>query len=124
MLGATHACANPLSAHYDMIHGIAIGIMLPHVIRYNAEHVGDAYGKLAEVAGLCTSHDPKSAERLAEYVTEMVVLSGQPTRLRDCDVKRELIGTMAAEAAKQWTGTFNPRPVSIPEFEELYTCAW
>ena len=37
MLGATHALANPLSAHYDMTHGIAIGIMLPHVIRYNAE---------------------------------------------------------------------------------------
>ena len=35
-----------------------------------------------------------------------------------------LIATMAAEAAKQWTGTFNPRPVTVSEFEELYTCAW
>jgi alcohol dehydrogenase len=37
MLGATHASANPLTAHYDLPHGIAIGLMLPHVIRYNAE---------------------------------------------------------------------------------------
>ncbi len=124
MLGATHACANPLSAHYDMIHGIAIGIMLPHVIRFNAGHVGDAYGKLAEVAGLCNASNPHGAERLADYVTELVELSGQPTRLRDCNVQTELVATMAAEAAKQWTGTFNPRPVSIAEFEELYTCAW
>lgn len=124
MLGATHACANPLSAHYDMIHGIAIGIMLPHVIRYNASHVGDAYAKLAEVAGLCHANNPHGAERLADYVSELVELSGQPTRLRDCDVQTDLIPTMAAEAAKQWTGTFNPRPVSIAEFEELYTCAW
>ena len=124
MLGATHACANPLSAHYDMIHGIAIGIMLPHVIRFNSGHVGDAYGKLAEVAGLCNASNPHGAERLADYVTELVELSGQPTRLRDCKVQTELIPKMAAEAAKQWTGTFNPRPVSIAEFEELYTCAW
>ena len=124
MLGATHACANPLSAHYDMTHGIAIGIMLPHVIRYNAGHVGEAYCKLAEVAGLCGTHDPHGAERLAEYVTELVALSGQPTRLRDCEVNAGLIATMAAEAAKQWTGTFNPRPVTVSEFEELYTCAW
>lgn len=124
MLGATHACANPLSAHYDMIHGIAIGVMLPHVIRFNAGHVGDAYGKLAEVAGLCQANNPHGAERLADYVTQLVELSGQPTRLRDCDVRTELIARMAAEAAKQWTGTFNPRPVSIAEFEELYSCAW
>lgn len=124
MLGATHACANPLSAHYDMIHGIAIGIMLPHVIKYNAQHVGDAYGKLAEVTGLCKSTNPHAAERLADYITELVDLSGQPTRLRDCDVKTELIPTMAVEASQQWTGTFNPRPVSVSEFEELYTCAW
>ena len=124
MLGATHACANPLSAHYDMVHGIAIGIMLPHVIRFNAGHVGEAYGKLAEVAGLCNASNPHAAERLADYVTELVELSGQPTRLRDCNVQTEMIARMAAEAAKQWTGTFNPRPVSVAEFEELYTCAW
>jgi alcohol dehydrogenase len=124
MLGATHACANPLSAHFDIVHGIAIGIMLPHVIRFNADHVGEAYGKLAEIAGLCDASDPQGAERLADYVTELVELSGQPTRLRDCNVQTELIARMAAEAAKQWTGTFNPRPVSAAEFEELYTCAW
>lgn len=124
MLGATHACANPLSAHYDMIHGVAIGVMLPHVIRYNADYVGDAYGKLAEMTGLCKAGNPEAAERLAEYITELVDLSGQPTRLRDGGVKTELIPTMAAEAAQQWTGTFNPRKVSVSEFEELYTCAW
>ena len=124
MLGATHACANPLSAHFDMIHGVAIGVMLPHVIRYNGEYVGDAYGKLAELVGLCKANNPHAAERLADFITELVDLSGQPTRLRDCDVNKELIPTMAVEASKQWTGTFNPRPVTVAEFEELYTCAW
>lgn len=124
MLGATHACANPLSAHFEIIHGVAIGLMLPHVIRYNAHSVGDAYGKLAEVAGLCDASDPSCAERLAGFVTELVQMSGQPIRLRDCGVTANLIPQMAIEATKQWTGTFNPRPVSVAEFEELFTCAW
>src|SRR5204862_6591356 len=43
MLGATHACANPLTARYGTTHGVAIAVMLPHVVRWNAEVVGDRY---------------------------------------------------------------------------------
>ena len=46
MLGATHACANPLTARYGTTHGIAIAVMLPHVVRWNAEVVGDRYAEL------------------------------------------------------------------------------
>ena len=40
MLGATHACANPLTARYGTTHGVAIAVMLPHVVRWNDEAVG------------------------------------------------------------------------------------
>ena len=43
MLGAAHALANPLTATYGIIHGQAIGLMLPHVVRFNGPQVGDAY---------------------------------------------------------------------------------
>src|SRR5919201_64522 len=46
MLGVCHACANPLTAHYGITHGLAIGIMLPHVIRFNARVVGELYADL------------------------------------------------------------------------------
>src|SRR5262249_24494991 len=46
MLGATHACANPLTAHYGLTHGISIGIMLPHVIRFNDAAVRPLYWEL------------------------------------------------------------------------------
>src|SRR5207248_4241009 len=52
MLGVCHACANPLTAHYGLTHGLAIGIMLPHVIAFNASVVGVLYGYLAQEAGL------------------------------------------------------------------------
>jgi len=50
MLGATHACANPLTARFGTPHGVAIAVMLPHVVRWNAEVVGDRYADMSSVA--------------------------------------------------------------------------
>src|SRR5581483_3516526 len=52
MLGACHALANPLTAHYGLTHGVAIGVLLPHVIRFNAAAVGALYADLAHEVGL------------------------------------------------------------------------
>src|SRR5439155_12060094 len=49
MLGATHACANPLTALHGTPHGIAIAVLLPHVVRWNAAHVGDRYADFVRV---------------------------------------------------------------------------
>ncbi len=124
MLGATHALANPLSAHYHITHGVAIGIMLPHVIRYNAQVVGSLYAELAHDAGFCEQQDPNAAEVLIEWVASAVARSGQPGDLAQCQVAQELIPRMAEEAAAQWTGNFNPRPVDSPSLQELYQCAF
>ncbi len=120
MLGATHALANPLSAHFGVTHGVAIGIMLPHVVRWNAPVVGDLYRVLEEDAGL----QPVGGEALAAKLVDLVTQAGLPTRLRDAAVESKAIDTMAVEAAKQWTGTFNPRPLTAAEFGSLYRAAW
>jgi len=126
MLGATHALANPLSAHFDLTHGIAIGVMLPHVIRYNsrAEHTAPFYGHLAADAGLCRAGSSRAAEELARYLHSTVQSWKLPTCLEACGVERSLIPTMAEEASRQWTGTFNPRPVDVASLTELYECAF
>ena len=124
MLGAAHALANPLTAHFGTTHGFAVGVMLPHVIRFNAEVVGDLYGKLAVEAGLCDDESDDSApDRLAEYIVSMIQAVGAPTTLNECNVDPSLFPTLAQEAAKQWTGNFNPRPVDAESLEELYRCA-
>lgn len=124
MLGATHALANPLSAHFGLTHGIAIGIMLPHVIRFNAHVVGSLYGELAADAGLCASNDPLASRKLAHFVDTLLSESDCPTTLSSVGADPGLIPVLAEEAAAQWTARFNPRPVEVAQFEELYRQAF
>ncbi len=124
MLGATHACANPLTAHLGLTHGIVIGIMLPHVIRFNGPAVEHAYAELIGSASLDVADYEDSAGCLAARVTELVARSGQPLRLRDCGLDRNLIPVLAGEAVHQWTGKFNPRSLEMHNFVELYECAF
>jgi len=126
MLGATHALANPLTARYGIVHGRAIGLMLPHVIRFNGAEFGHWYQDLLEGTG-GTNGFPKPEsgyEGLAEFVTKLVTKAGLPTRLSECNVERDKLVEMAAEAAKQWTGSFNPRRVGEAELLTLYEAAY
>ena len=99
MLGAAHACANPLTARYNITHGVAVGLMLPSVIRFNSQVVNTLYQEL------CPSP-------LHERVSKLRAVAGLPERLRDFEIQREDLPQLAAEAAKEWTGKFNPRQVS------------
>ncbi len=124
MLGATHALANPLTAHYGITHGHAVGLMLPHVIRFNDPVVGALYGSLAADARICAADDPQAGGLLAGCVAALVSHSGLPTCLAQCGVERRMLPQLAEDAAKQWTGTFNPRPVDESSLLELYEAAF
>lgn len=123
MLGATHALANPLTAHYGITHGLAIGIMLPHVIRYNSRTAGAAYAELAADRGWCAVDDPNAGDLLAERIAKLVEAAGAPSDLESFGVERRKLRVLAEEAAEQWTGKYNPRPVDVESLEELYRCA-
>jgi alcohol dehydrogenase len=111
MLGAAHACANPLTAKYGITHGVAVGLMLPHVIAFNAQSVGEYYREL-------------HPSRLHERICELKATARLPNRLRDFEIDEGDLPKLAEEAANQWTGTFNPRPVSETELFQLYESAY
>ncbi len=117
MLGAAHACANPLTAQFDITHGIAVSTMLPHVIRFNAAAVNGAYADLTAARG-------DAADAVAAIVERFNAAGELRPKLRDHGVPRDAIAALAADAATQWTGGFNPRPVSEQDFVELYEAAW
>jgi alcohol dehydrogenase len=107
MLGATHACANPLTARYGTTHGVAIAALLSHVVRWNGDGL---YSELA----------PELAERLAG----LAGASGLSTRIGALGVPQADLESLAAEAAGQWTGRFNPRPFDAAGALEIYRCAY
>ena len=115
MLGAAHAAANPLTARFGVIHGHAVGLMLPHVVRFNT-------GEPA--ASAIYSQLNSGGEKLAQRLSELVGLAGLPTTLAACGVARDSIPALSEEAAKQWTATFNPRPITSRDFAQLYEAAF
>ena len=125
MLGAAHATANPLSAHFDTVHGIAVGLMLPHVIRWNASEVGDLYRELALAVGWADRNDSaeSASHALADGFTKLLKAAEMPTSLTeatDRDIDEDMIRVLADEASQQWTGTFNPKPMETEAFAQLY----
>jgi alcohol dehydrogenase len=122
MLGATHACANPLTARHGTTHGVAISVMLPHVVRWNGREVGRRYADLLRIAGRTPGEDPGG--ELAARLDELARAGGMPRTLRDLGVPPDGLSVLAADAEKQWTGTFNPRPFGAAAALELYQAAY
>jgi alcohol dehydrogenase class IV len=123
MLGATHACANPLTANYNIEHGCAIGLMLPHVVRWNGSAVGDRFDQLLKSCARTTDRgDP--AEALADRLEELLAIGGMTCGLKTAGVPESDLPRLAEEAAAQWTGQFNPRPFGAAEAIELYQRAY
>jgi alcohol dehydrogenase len=122
MLGVCHSCANPLTAHYGITHGVAIGVMLPHVIRFNAPAVGELYAEL--VGGDVSRNGRTAADVLADRITELLAHAGLPRSLKECGVSQTILHLLAEEANQQWTARFNPRPVAEADILKLYQAAW
>jgi alcohol dehydrogenase len=127
MLGAAHAAANPLTAQFGIVHGHAVGLMLPHVVQFNAAEVGTAkiYTQLAVGAGLVASHDSQenAISELLKQLGQLVEIAGLPRTLAACGVAKAALAQLAEEAAKQWTAGFNPRRVAGADFIRLYEAA-
>lgn len=112
MLGAAHSCANPLTTKFNVVHGEAVGVMLPHVIRFNA-----GLGEISQIYESLFDGD------LADRVSELLWEASMPQKISHYGVTEEHISALAAHACEQWTAHFNPRPVAQADFEHMYRAA-
>ena len=125
MLGATHACANPLTTHYDTVHGAALAMLLPSVVRWNATVVGERYADLlGSATANASSNGQGSFEALARRLEQLADAGGLRRSLSASGVPHSDLEMLAAEAATQWTGTFNPRPLDFAGAMEVYEQAY
>lgn len=118
MLGATHACANPLTQRYGTTHGVAIAKLLPHVVRWNSKEADSLYAELLHASQI--SFEKSASETLARRLEELVTASGLCGRLSEVGIKSDDMVILSEEAAKQWTGKFNPRELDLSGAREIY----
>jgi alcohol dehydrogenase len=123
MLGAAHACANPLTARYNIAHGLALAMLLPHVVRWNATVANERYAALLGTPRRRV-RDEDAAETLARRLEDLATAGGLALTLRDNGVEETAIPELAELAAQQWTGTFNPRPFDAAGAIEIYKAAY
>ena len=124
MLGATHACANPLTARYGTEHGAAIAALLPTVVRWNAPAAGARYAELLHAARRGRDNERDAAEALARRLEELIAAGGLASHVRGVVASRADLDALAEDAAGQWTGRFNPRPFDRAGALEVYELAY
>ncbi len=122
MLGAAHACANPLTARFNLTHGLALAILLPHVVRWNGGIGSGRYAALLN-SPRRRARDQEAPEALAGRLEDLAGAAGLAMKLSDSGVDEAALPGLAADAAQQWTGTFNPRPFDAAGALEIYRAA-
>ena len=125
MLGAAHSMANPLTVSKGVVHGIAVSMALPEIIKFNASRRAETnfqYAELARNSGIAEqgSADTHATQLLLERVCLILGQSGIPDSIATFGFTQEDIPSLASDAFEQWTAQFNPVPISQKDFEDLY----
>jgi alcohol dehydrogenase len=118
MLGAAHSAANPLTAHFGIVHGEAVGLMLPHILRHNMTDPAawEEYTTLAAPLGL-------AGDALPDWFTGLLHQAKLRTAVPRGLITPENLPILSREAAAQWTAQFNPVLADAPVFAKVYAAA-
>ncbi len=119
-LGAVHSTAHPLSTVFDMHHGLANGIMIPYIMRFNAEAVPERFRTLAEAAGLASPGPETFIRWLEELKTQISI----PKTISEAGAKKEGLEDLVRFAVLDVCHAMNPRPVSEGDFRSIYRKAF
>lgn len=122
-LGIVHSMAHPLSAFYDVPHGVANALILPYVLKFNSVACEDKMVTLAKAF----DHEfderygsEAATERCIELINTFNSVAGLPHKLKDINVNEEDIDALAREALNDAATPDNRREVNIEEFKKLY----
>ncbi|MBF7856046.1 1,3-propanediol dehydrogenase, partial [Klebsiella pneumoniae] len=125
-LGYVHAMAHQLGGLYDMPHGVANAVLLPHVARYNLIANPEKFADIAElmgenITGLSTLD---AAEKAIAAITRLSMDIGIPQHLRDLGVKEADFPYMAEMALKDGNAFSNPRKGNEQEIAAIFRQAF
>ncbi len=122
-LGLVHGMAHPLGAFYNVPHGVANAILLPHIMEYNAPYTGEKYRHIAKAMGIKNTEDMTIEDARNAAVNAVFQLNNDvkiPTNLHMVGVKKEDITALAEAAYADVCTQGNPRETNISDIEKLY----
>ena len=136
-LGINHSLAHKIGAEFNIAHGYANAILMPHVIRYNAINNGktqvwakyeyfradEDYARIAKLIGC----EGETTEELVEALVQEVIKLGQDLGLtlsiKDQGVSREefeaKVDKLAELAYEDQCTVANPKEPMIEELKEI-----
>lgn len=125
ILGATHAMSHQVGGLLDAPHGVCNGVLLPHVIRYNAEHDASRFATIASAVGLPVrgASDYEAAMCLAEWTRDLGDRVGVPRGLRELGVTEADIPRLSLTTLGDACMTTNPRETGVADVEALFRAA-
>ena len=122
-LGLVHGMAHPLSAWYNIPHGVACAALLPTVMKYNKEYTGEKYREIALVLGIKGAAEMSLEDVRDAACGEIDRLSkavGIPATISELGVKETDIPAIAEDALRDVCTPGNPRETTVEEIIALY----
>lgn len=122
-LGLVHGMAHPISAWYNIPHGVACAALLPTVMKYNKEYTGEKYREIALVLGIKGAAEMSLEDVRDAACGEIDRLSkavGIPATISELGVKETDIPAIAEDALRDVCTPGNPRETTVEEIIALY----
>lgn len=141
-LGLNHSMAHKLGGEFHIPHGRANAVLLPHVIKYNAQKpskfvafpkyetfIADKkYAKVAGYLGIGDKDTQKAVDNLVAAVRDLMKHVNVPMTIKDCGVNEQeflsKVDALSYKAFEDQCTTANPRYPLVSEIKELYLKAY
>lgn len=122
-LGLVHGMAHPLSAWYNIPHGVACASLLPTIMKYNKEFTGEKYREIAIALDIPNAKEmtiDKARDAACAEIDRLSKSVGIPATISELGVKAEDLPAIAKDALADVCTPGNPRDTTIEEIIELY----
>lgn len=125
ILGAAHAMSHQVGGLLDLPHGVINGVLLPHVVRFNAEADPAPFAVIAANLGIADTRAPEleSALALADNLQQLAQKVGVPRGLADLGVRDTDVPVLARNAMADACITTNPRAADEAQLQALFRAA-
>ncbi len=122
-LGLVHGMSHPLGGMYNVAHGVANGLLLVPVLRYNAEYTGERYRDIAAAFGVADAYRGDLStvrDEAVEAVAKLASDLGNPMRLSEVGVPGSALDALAEAALVDVCTGGNPRRPTLQDIHRLY----